>query len=102
MQGQVMTGWGWRLLLAAAMLLMQQAGLRHDLQHALEKQDSAAHVLCQECLSHHSADQAVAHQVPTLRLTDASYALTTSVLPTQRSVRPALGYLSRAPPALSV
>lgn len=102
MQGQVVTRWGWRLLLAAAMLLMQQAGLRHDLQHALEKQDSAAHVLCQECLSHHGADQALAHQAPTLRLTDASYALAPSVMLTQRSVRPTLGYLSRAPPVLSV
>jgi len=46
----MMTRWGWRVLLAVVMLWMQQASLRHDLEHALEDPHQAAHVLCQECL----------------------------------------------------
>lgn len=102
MRGQMMKRWGWRLLLVMAMLWMQQAGLRHSLQHALEDADQAPHVLCQECLSHHSAEAALASQPPTLHLGPARHALVSLPAPTLRSVPIERGYRSRAPPSSSV
>lgn len=102
MRGQMMTRWGWRVLLAMAMLWMQQAGLRHDLEHALEDANQAAHVLCQECLSHHSAQAVLASTPPALHLTLARHALVSLTAPTLRSVPLERAYWSRAPPSLPV
>lgn len=102
MRGQMMTRWGWRVLLAMAMLWMQQAGLRHDLEHALEDANQAAHVLCQECLGHHGAQAALASTPPALHLTLARHALVSLTAPTLRSVPLERAYWSRAPPSLSV
>ena len=102
MRGQMMTRWGWRVLLAVAMLWMQQAGLRHDLEHALEDANQTAHVLCQECLSHHGAQAALASTPPALHLSPARHALVSIAAPAWRSVPMERGYWSRAPPILSV
>lgn len=102
MWGQMMTRWGWRVLLVMAMLWMQQAGLRHDLEHALEDANQAAHVLCQECLSHHGAQAALASTPPALHLHLARHALVSLTAPTLRSVPLERAYWSRAPPSLSV
>lgn len=102
MRGQMMKRWGWRLLLVMVMLWMQQAGLRHSLQHALEDADQAAHVLCQECLSHHSADSALPSHPPILHSGPARHALVSLPAPTLRSVPIEWGYRSRAPPSSSV
>lgn len=102
MRGQMMKRWGWRLLLVMAMLWMQQAGLRHSLQHALEDADQAPHVLCQECLSHHSAEAALASQPPVLHAGPAHHALVSWPAFTLRSVPIERGYRSRAPPSSSV
>ncbi|MFZ2299231.1 MAG: hypothetical protein A3G29_03510 [Burkholderiales bacterium RIFCSPLOWO2_12_FULL_64_99] len=90
------------MLLVMAMLWMQQAGLRHDLEHALEDANQAAHVLCQECLSHHGAQAALASTPPALHLHLARHALVSLTAPTLRSVPLERAYWSRAPPSLSV
>jgi hypothetical protein len=90
------------VLLAMAMLWMQQADLRHDLEHALEDANQAAHVLCQECLSHHGAQAALASTPPALHLSAARHALVSIAAPAWRSVPMERSYWSRAPPVLSV
>lgn len=102
MRCQMMTRWGWRVLLVMAMLWMQQAGLRHDLEHAREDANQAAHVLCQECLSHHGAQAALASAPPVLHLSHARHALVSVAAPSLRSVPLERAYWSRAPPSLSV
>ncbi|MDQ5926955.1 MAG: hypothetical protein QG554_1898 [Pseudomonadota bacterium] len=97
-----MTRWGWRVLLAVVMLWMQQASLRHDLEHALEDPHQAAHVLCQECLSHHGTQAALASTPPALQLSSARHALVSVAAPSLRSVPVERGYWSRAPPSRSV
>ena len=96
------TRWGWGVLRVMAMLWMQQAGLRHDLEHAREDANQAAHVLCQECLSHHGAQAALASAPPVLHLSHARHALVSVAAPSLRSVPLERAYWSRAPPSLSV
>lgn len=97
-----MTKWGWRLVLAMAMLWMQQAGLRHDLDHALKDQDLAAHVLCQECLSHHGAQAALPSSAVSLARLPLRHEQALAPLIASRDVPAYTAYWSRAPPSPSV
>jgi hypothetical protein len=88
----------WQLLLALVMLLMQQAGLRHNLEHATRDDGIVNHAVCKVCLGHHATDDIVTFTPPALALLKASYS-TTLTLPQAQHVSPVVtGYLSRAPP----
>jgi hypothetical protein len=47
---------GWHWVLALVLLLMQQAGLRHGLQHATRDDGAPTHAACLECVAHHASD----------------------------------------------
>lgn len=100
MQGRTYKRLGWHLLLALVMLLMQQAGLRHALQHATRDDGNHAHTLCVECLVHHAADASVAPTVPTLALASFEHVLTADAAQPQCAQGAARAYLARAPPAV--
>lgn len=91
---------GWHLLLALVMLLMQQAGLRHALQHTTRDDGNQAHTLCVECLAHHAADASVAPSVAAMALTSFEHALTAGSAQPQCAQGAPGAYLARAPPAL--
>lgn len=100
MRGHMYKRLGWHLLLALVMLLMQQAGLRHALQHATRDDGNHAHTLCVECLAHHAADASVAPTVPTLALGSFEHVLTADAAQPQCAQGAPGAYLARAPPAL--
>ena len=91
----------WHLVLALAMLLMQQAGLRHSLKHALNDEGVATHAACIECLAHHAHDHGTAHTLPPLLLAHFSHVATTDVALPQCEQGIEAGYRSRAPPVFS-
>lgn len=100
MRGHMYKRLGWHLLLALVMLLMQQAGLRHALQHATRDDGNHAHTLCVECLAHQAADASVAASVPTLALARLEHVLTADTAQPQRAGSAPSAYLARAPPAV--
>ena len=100
MQGRTYKRLGWHLLLALVMLLMQQAGLRHALQHATRDEGNHAHTLCVECLAHHATDASVAPTVPVLALARFQHVLTADIAQAQRAPGATQAYLARAPPLL--
>lgn len=95
----------WRLALVVVMLLMQQAGWRHSLEHIAHDDDAApTHAACLLCVAHHVQDHGLDTAPPVMAmLSHAGH-----VLPgeTQRAQCPQgvrLSYRSRAPPvSLSV
>lgn len=91
------------LVLALSMLLMQQGGLRHALQHSVQDKDGLPghSTLCKECLSFCANDDLVTPAMATLALVQASHQASNSSLTSQRDQDIAAGYQSRAPPALS-
>ena len=92
------------LVLALSMLLMQQGGLRHALQHSAHDNDGLPghSTLCKECLSFCAHDDLVAPTIATWVLTQRSLEASTFWALPQRDTVVATGYQSRAPPALSV
>lgn len=98
MQGRLYKRLGWHLLLAVLMLLMQQAGLRHALQHGAREDNNPAHTLCVECLAHHAADASVAPTVPSLTLSSFEHVLTADNAQQQCALDVPGAYLARAPP----
>ena len=94
--------WGWHLLLAMVMLLMQQAGLRHSLQHALQDESAPTHTVCVECLAHHANDLGATHTLPVLALAEFDHVLTADGAQPQLGHSVQTGYEPRAPPVLSV
>ena len=92
------------LVLTLSMLLMQQGGLRHALQHSLQDNDGLPghSTLCKECLSFCANDDLVTPAMATLALVQASHQASNSSLTSQRDQDIAAGYQSRAPPALSL
>jgi hypothetical protein len=101
-KSRVTPPWRWHLVLALVMLLMQQAGLRHSLQHALHDDGAPTHAACVVCLAHHANDLGATHSVPTLVLAAVDHVLTADAAQGQRGHCVQTGYLPRAPPALSV
>jgi hypothetical protein len=91
--------WGWHLLLALVMLWMQQAGLRHALQHIGRNDTAPAHTACLECLAHHAQDHGAAPTVPVLATVSAEHVLTPDQGEAQRTAEAPRVYWSRAPPA---
>ncbi len=100
MQGRIHKRLGWHLLLALVMLLMQQAGLRHALQHAASDDGKHAHTLCVACLAHHAAEAIVAPSAGTLTLARLAHVLTADSAQPQCAQGVARAYLARAPPAI--
>lgn len=93
--------WGWHLLLALLMLLMQQGALRHGVAHHLKGDDSApAHQVCLDCLAFHAGDQAVAGDTPTVPLLALHHGPTAAVVPVSPVAALLAAYLARAPPSL--
>ena len=101
-KSRVTPPWHWHLVLALVMLLMQQAGLRHSLQHALHDDGAPTHAACVECLAHHANDLGTTHTVPALALAEFDHVLTADEAHAQSGHGVQAGYLPRAPPALSV
>jgi hypothetical protein len=100
MQGRWMSKLGWHMVLALVMLLMQQAGLRHSLQHATRNDSAPTHTVCLECLAHHASDHSMAPTVPALLATTFDHVLTADTAQPQCGHSVQVGYLSRAPPVL--
>lgn len=93
--------WGWHLLLALLMLLMQQGALRHGVAHHLNGEEgAAAHQICLDCLAFHAGDQAVASDTTMAPLLALQHGPTVAVLPTDRTTAAPAAYLARAPPSL--
>ena len=96
--------WGAFFLLTASLLLLQQAGLRHALHHALEKDpDQAAHTtLCKECLTQCVGDKLVTPGVTTLSVDPMSFEWHRIAIQAGHAQGLTLPYQSRAPPHGSV
>lgn len=89
------------VVLALSMLLMQQGGLRHALQHSVKDDAAPAHSsLCKDCLSYCASD-AIAPQTVLLALATHLIDQRVAVGQTQRAYTVAAGYQSRAPPITS-
>lgn len=101
MQGRWLSRLGWHTLLALVMLLMQQAGLRHSLQHATRDDGAPTHTVCVECLAHHASDHSAAPTVPVLALASFDHVLTADAAQPQCGQSVVTGYLPRAPPFFS-
>lgn len=92
--------WGWHALLALVLVFMQQAGLRHALQHIGRDDAAPAHSVCLECLAHHAQDHGAAPTVPTLAVPSTEHVLTADQGEAQRTADVPRVYWSRAPPAI--
>lgn len=100
MQGRTIKRLGWHLLLALVMLLMQQAGWRHALQHATRDDGHHAHTLCVECLAYHAADASVAPSKAAQALAHFEHVQTADTAQPQCAPGAPGAYRARAPPAL--
>ena len=90
------------VVLALSMLLMQQGGLRHALQHSVKDDAAPAHSsLCKDCLSYCASD-AIAPQAVLLALASHLIDQRVATGQTQRAYTVAVGYRSRAPPLTSL
>lgn len=89
---------GWHLVLALFMLLVQQAGLRHALQHATRDEGSQTHAVCLECLAHHASDASITPTVAPLALVQADHVLVQESGCAQCTPHAPRGYQPRAPP----
>ncbi|HRH81423.1 MAG TPA: hypothetical protein PLW81_10305 [Thiobacillaceae bacterium] len=88
------------LLLAAALLVVQWAGLSHGLSHGFE--DHGGHegepqAACEWCLAYAALDHGLAAPAPTVPLADQPRAFVPEVQRAPCAPRP--GYRSRAPPS---
>ena len=85
--------------LALSMLLMQQAGLRHSLEHALGGEDKQlVHTtLCKDCLLYAAAN-AVPHSAPTWQPPAHQTEQFDSITPISRALPLEVAYSPRAPP----
>jgi hypothetical protein len=90
---------GWHLLLALMLLVMQQAALRHALQHATQDDGHPAHsTLCKECLAYAATDT-VTPSAPQVIAPLAVHGLPPDDLrQAQCDPSPQAGYQTRAPP----
>lgn len=88
-------------MLALAMLLMQQAGVRHSLQHATNDDGAPAHIACLECLALHASDHGATPAALTLALASFDHVLTADAAQPQCGHSVVTGYQPRAPPVLS-
>jgi hypothetical protein len=98
MQGRRRIHPGWHLLLVLVMLLMQQAGLRHALQHASRDEGAPTHTVCVECLSHHASDAGAVPTLPALDLARFDHVLTADTAQPQCGQGVPTCYRPRAPP----
>ena len=91
------------LVLALSMLLMQQGGLRHALQHVVQDDDGLPghSTLCKECLSFCAHDDLVSPATATLALAQRAHEHHTHAVASERDLAVTTGYQSRAPPVLS-
>ena len=91
---------GWHLVLALSMLLLQQGGIRHALQHAVNDDAAPAHsTLCKDCLSY-CANDVLAPQTTATALLDTLIDSQVATGQAQRPQTTETGYQSRAPPSL--
>jgi hypothetical protein len=92
---------GWHVLLALVLLLMQQAGLRHSLEHIAHDEDSApTHAACLLCVAHHVQDQAPGSTPPgLLEPIGMGHVLSAVTGQAQCTHGVRLHYRSRAPPS---
>jgi hypothetical protein len=95
---------GWHLLLAFMLLFMQQASLRHALQHAVQDDGHPTHsTLCKDCLAYAATDNTVAPSTPQLFTPSDLHGVTPEDhQQAQRHDSPPVGYQTRAPPHASV
>lgn len=101
MQGsRLFSRWVWHVVLALVMLFMQQAGVRHSLQHATNRDSAPAHTACVECLAHHAADSTLLPTVVAPVLGQFDHVLTADAAQPQRGQGVTRAYQSRAPPAV--
>lgn len=93
---------GWHLLLALVMLLMQQAGWRHGLEHHAHDDDGApTHAACLSCVAHHAQGHALGSTAPNvLMLPGVGHVLCAIVAQPQCGNSVCLSYQSRAPPSV--
>lgn len=92
---------GWHLLLALMLLWMQQAGLRHALQHAALDDAAPTHAACLDCLAYHADQHGLAPSVATPTLAPLHHVLQTSQALAQGGQSAWAAYLPRAPPVCS-
>lgn len=86
-------------VLAALVLLTQQAGLQHGFQHERRDENPAVHSLCKVCLGYHATDHAVASQPILALASQAEHALAERPGRPQCATAAPTGFLARAPPA---
>lgn len=84
--------------LAALVLLTQQAGLQHSVQHERRDEGVATHSLCKVCLAFHASDHSVAAQCPQWVGMATSHVLAPQIGRAQRPLDVTTGFDSRAPP----
>lgn len=91
---------GWHLVLALLLLLMQQAGLRHALEHhPHEGEGVPTHAACLLCMAHHDGQGGAAVCAPpAMAVPPASHVLRARVALPLRDDGAVLPYRSRAPP----
>ncbi|MDE2078293.1 MAG: hypothetical protein KGI91_14680, partial [Burkholderiales bacterium] len=89
------------VFLALSMLLMQQGGLRHALQHSLKDAAVPAHsTVCKDCLSYCTSD-IITPQMALLHLADQLVSQRVALGQSQIATITEVDYLSRAPPPSS-
>lgn len=98
MQGRSWLRMGQTLVLALVLLLMQQAGLRHALQHAANDDAHAAHTICCECVAHHAADHLSTPHVLVLRMLATTHAAPDAPRMVLADGEVQTAYWARAPP----
>lgn len=90
----------WHLVLAAFLLLMQQAGVRHSFEHKADEHAAASHAVCLLCMAHHAQGHALSGELPSMLAPALHHVQQAVPLPAPRDggIRPA--YLPRGPPAV--
>lgn len=88
------------VVLALSMLLMQQGGLRHALQHSLQDGDGlpAHSSLCKDCLSYCANDDLITPSVVALLVASRAQHVQVASDYASELTQVDLGYHSRAPP----
>lgn len=90
---------GWHLLLALVLLMMQQASLRHPLEHLVRQDGHPAHSTpCKDCLAYAAIDALSPNAPAVITPTGGHDALPQGLEQAQCEAAPALGYQTRAPP----
>ncbi len=94
---------GWRLLLALVLLLVQQAGLRHNLSHATARHEGPpTHAVCLECVALHASADLLSPVAPSPVLLAHTHVLVAAAAPHDREPHTERVYQSRAPPHFPV